>query len=117
LRKRGRTCGLRQPKCGDSDAQLNTLLAIAQTGLHFTEGEFDKERYPEALVTLTEQRMPAGYSHYLVYPQRSADYPPLLAFRDWLHPEIRKYLSGERGRARAPSGAARTKTAAGSRSP
>jgi LysR family glycine cleavage system transcriptional activator len=52
------------------------------------------------LVTLTGQRMPAGYSHYLVYPQRSADYAPLLAFRDWLHPEIRKYLSGERGRAR-----------------
>jgi LysR family glycine cleavage system transcriptional activator len=53
-----------------------------------------------SLVMLTQQRMPAGYSHYLVYPQRSADHVPLLAFRDWLHPEIRKYLSAERGRAR-----------------
>jgi len=49
---------------------------------------------------LTDQRMPASYSHYLVYPERSAQHPPLLAFRAWLHPEIRKYLSAERGRAR-----------------
>jgi LysR family glycine cleavage system transcriptional activator len=53
-----------------------------------------------SLVMLTQQRMPAGYSHYLVYPQRSADHVPLLAFRDWLHPEIRKYLSAERSHAR-----------------
>jgi LysR family glycine cleavage system transcriptional activator len=52
------------------------------------------------LVMLTEQRMPAGYSHYLVYPQRSAEHGPLLAFRDWLHPEIRKYLTAERSHAR-----------------
>jgi LysR family glycine cleavage system transcriptional activator len=50
------------------------------------------------LVMLTPERMPAGYSHYLVYPQRSATHPALLAFRAWLHPEIRKYLSHERGR-------------------
>jgi len=53
-----------------------------------------------SLVVLTDQRMPASYSHYLVYPERSAQHPPLLAFRAWLHPEIRKYLSAERGRAR-----------------
>jgi len=55
-----------------------------------------------SLVVLTDQRMPAGYSHYLVYPQRSANHPPLLAFRAWLLPEIRKYASAqkERGRAR-----------------
>ncbi|HEY2395044.1 MAG TPA: LysR substrate-binding domain-containing protein [Rudaea sp.] len=52
------------------------------------------------LVVLTDQRMPAGYGHYLVYPQRSAEHAPLLAFRDWLHPEIRKYLSAERIHAR-----------------
>jgi LysR family glycine cleavage system transcriptional activator len=52
------------------------------------------------LVMLTEQRMPAGYGHYLVYPERSADHAPLLAFRDWLHPEIRKYLSAERSQMR-----------------
>jgi LysR family transcriptional regulator, glycine cleavage system transcriptional activator len=49
-----------------------------------------------SLVVLTQERMPAGYSHYLVYPQRSADHAPLLAFREWLHAEIRKYLSAER---------------------
>jgi LysR family glycine cleavage system transcriptional activator len=41
-----------------------------------------------SLVTLTKQRIPAGYSHYLVYPPRSAQHPPLLAFREWLQAEI-----------------------------
>ena len=50
-----------------------------------------------SLVLVTKERMPAGYSHYLVYPPRSANHAPLLAFRDWLHVEIRKYLSTERG--------------------
>ena len=53
-----------------------------------------------SLVVLTAERMPAGYSHYLVYPQRSAAHAPLLAFRDWLHPEIRRYLSAEKARGR-----------------
>jgi LysR family glycine cleavage system transcriptional activator len=44
------------------------------------------------LVVLTAQRMPAEYGHYLVYPPRSAQHPPLLAFRTWLHAEIRSYL-------------------------
>jgi len=56
-----------------------------------------------SLVVLTDQRMPAGYSHYLVYPSRSADYAPLLAFRAWLHPEIGRYLSSKHGRARGRS--------------
>jgi LysR family transcriptional regulator, glycine cleavage system transcriptional activator len=54
------------------------------------------------LVALTDERMPAGYNHYLVYPERSADYAPLRAFRDWLHPEIRRYLSEEKGRRGRP---------------
>jgi LysR family glycine cleavage system transcriptional activator len=45
-----------------------------------------------SLVVLTAQRMPAEYGHYLVYPSRSAQHPPLLAFRTWLHAEIRSYL-------------------------
>lgn len=53
-----------------------------------------------SLVVLTAERMPAGYSHYLVYPQRSAQHAPLLAFRDWLHPEIRRYLSAQKTRTR-----------------
>lgn len=51
-----------------------------------------------SLVVLTAERMPAGYSHYLVYPQRSANHAPLLAFRAWLHPEIRRYVSTETDR-------------------
>jgi len=49
-----------------------------------------------SLVVLTGERMPADYSHYLVYPQRSANHEPLLAFRAWLLPEIRKYVSAEK---------------------
>lgn len=56
------------------------------------------------LVVLTDERMPAGYGHYLVYPQRSAEHPPLLAFRDWLHAEIGKYLSAEKQRGRKAAG-------------
>ncbi|MBS0584656.1 MAG: LysR family transcriptional regulator [Proteobacteria bacterium] len=41
-----------------------------------------------SLVVLTRERMPAKYGHYLVYPPCAAKYPPLLAFRDWLHAEI-----------------------------
>ena len=41
-----------------------------------------------ALVVLTRERMPAKYGHYLVYPSCSAKYPPLIAFREWLHGEI-----------------------------
>ena len=41
-----------------------------------------------SLVTLTTRHMPAGYSHYLVYPARSAQHPPLQAFREWLQTEI-----------------------------
>lgn len=49
-----------------------------------------------SLVALTRQRMPAGYSHYLVYPPRSAQHAPLLAFRAWLHGQIRVYLGTQR---------------------
>jgi LysR family glycine cleavage system transcriptional activator len=51
-----------------------------------------------SLVVLTGERMPAGYAHYLVYPARSANHVPLLAFREWLHPEIRVYLHAEGAR-------------------
>jgi LysR family transcriptional regulator, glycine cleavage system transcriptional activator len=37
-----------------------------------------------SLVLLTKEQLPAGYSHYLVYPPRSAQHPALLAFRAWL---------------------------------
>ena len=45
-----------------------------------------------SLVLLTRERMPAEYGHYLVYPPRNADHPPLLAFRAWLFDAVRAYL-------------------------
>lgn len=43
-----------------------------------------------SLVLLTKEKLPAGYSHYLVYPPRSAQHPALLAFRTWLFEQARK---------------------------
>jgi LysR family transcriptional regulator, glycine cleavage system transcriptional activator len=45
-----------------------------------------------SLVLLTRERMPAEYGHYLVYPARNAEHPPMLAFRAWLLGEVRAYL-------------------------
>lgn len=39
------------------------------------------------LVQLSPKRLRAGRAYWLVYPSRSADHPPLLAFRDWLRAE------------------------------
>jgi LysR family glycine cleavage system transcriptional activator len=36
------------------------------------------------LVPLSRRRMRADFSHYLVYPPRSENRPPLVAFRAWL---------------------------------
>ena len=55
-----------------------------------------------SLVALSAQRMPAGYGHYLVYPPRSAQHPPLLAFRSWLHAELRSYLGAAPASRRKP---------------
>lgn len=57
-----------------------------------------------SLIALTTQRMPADYGHYLVYPPRSARHPPLLAFRQWLLGEIRKYLGTQHKRLVKPKG-------------
>ena len=46
------------------------------------------------LVALFEQRLPADYSHYLVYPPRSANHAGLAAFRAWLVEEARAYTAG-----------------------
>lgn len=51
-----------------------------------------------SLVVLTKESMPAGYSHYLVYPSRSAQHPPLLAFRAWLHAQAKKRTKTARAR-------------------
>jgi LysR family glycine cleavage system transcriptional activator len=46
------------------------------------------------LVPLFEQRLRADYSHYLVYPPRSANHAGLMAFREWLLREARVYDAG-----------------------
>ena len=43
------------------------------------------------LVTLFEERLPADYSHYLVYPPRSENHAGLAAFRAWLEQEATDY--------------------------
>ena len=45
------------------------------------------------LVPLFEQRLRAVYSHYLVYPPRSANHAGLTAFREWLLQEARDYAA------------------------
>jgi hypothetical protein len=51
-------------------------------------------------VVLTDQRMPAGLRPLSGLPAALGEHAPLRAFRDWLHPEIRKYLNSERSHAR-----------------
>jgi LysR family glycine cleavage system transcriptional activator len=43
------------------------------------------------LRSLSRQRLKSDWSHYLVYPARSADLPAFLAFRQWLHGEAQGY--------------------------
>jgi LysR family glycine cleavage system transcriptional activator len=43
------------------------------------------------VVTLTECRLKSDFSHYLVYPPRSADHPGLKSFRAWLLDEAKLY--------------------------
>src|SRR5262249_22745758 len=68
-----------------TDAEL--LHKAAAEGLGVTLGRVLLARpliENGSLVVLTKYRLPAGSSHYLVYPPRSAQHPALLAFRDWL---------------------------------
>lgn len=43
------------------------------------------------VVTLSECRLKSDFSHYLVYPPRSAEHPGLKSFRAWLLKEAREY--------------------------
>ena len=45
------------------------------------------------LRSLSRQRLKSDWSHYLVYPARSADLPAFLAFREWLHDEAQRYAA------------------------
>jgi LysR family glycine cleavage system transcriptional activator len=45
------------------------------------------------LRSLSRQRLKSDWSHYLVYPARSADLPAFLAFRHWLRDEAQAYAA------------------------
>jgi LysR family glycine cleavage system transcriptional activator len=47
------------------------------------------------LVTLFDERLPADFSHYLVYPPRSESHAGLQAFRSWLLAEAQAYSQTE----------------------
>lgn len=48
------------------------------------------------LLQLFDERLPAEFAHYLVYPPRSQDHAGLAAFRDWVLEEARNYVGDER---------------------
>jgi LysR family glycine cleavage system transcriptional activator len=54
------------------------------------------------LRALTDTRLRAEFSHYLVYPPRSADHPALVAFRAWVHDEAKRYAAGLDAALRGP---------------
>ena len=47
------------------------------------------------LVRLFEQRLPAQYAHYLVYPERSQAHAGLVLFRDWVLAQAQAYARAD----------------------
>ena len=47
------------------------------------------------LLTLFDERLKAGFAHYLVYPPRSRNHAGLAVFRDWLLREAQVYADAE----------------------
>ena len=45
------------------------------------------------LRSLSRKRLKSDWSHYLVYPARSADLPAFTTFRQWLHGEAQRYAA------------------------
>jgi LysR family glycine cleavage system transcriptional activator len=60
------------------------------------------------LVLLTRERLRSDWSHYLVYPPRSAEHAGLRVFREWLLVEAKAYRDKEE-RAQAPVSRAKPK--------
>ncbi|UXI68147.1 LysR substrate-binding domain-containing protein [Tahibacter amnicola] len=78
-------------KFGDTE----TLHRAATEGLGIALGRVTMTRAlieTGRLVPLTPLRLRAEWSHYLVYPPRSANHPGVLAFRDWLLDEARLHV-------------------------
>jgi LysR family glycine cleavage system transcriptional activator len=55
------------------------------------------------LVALSAQRLKTTWSHYLVYPQRSATHTGFLAFRQWLTAQAREHAEHAQQAMAAPS--------------
>ncbi|WP_369936092.1 LysR substrate-binding domain-containing protein [Xanthomonas tesorieronis] len=55
------------------------------------------------LVALSPHRLKAAWSHYLVYPQRSAGHRGFLAFRDWLRVQADEHHRHTQAQAQPPT--------------
>ncbi|MEQ4575382.1 MULTISPECIES: LysR substrate-binding domain-containing protein [Gammaproteobacteria] len=55
------------------------------------------------LVPLSPQRLKTAWSHYLVYPPRSAGHRGFMAFREWLHAQAREHARHMQEPVRKPS--------------
>lgn len=79
----------------DSEAQNRA----ARDGFGVALGRLSRARLlldSGQLVALSDQRIRAGYAHYLVYPARSAERAGLMAFRDWVLAQARIDAAGAR---------------------
>src|SRR5581483_1961061 len=82
---------------GDADAELMHKAAVDGLGIALGRLLLAQPLLKNgSLVLLTDRRMPAGYGHYLVYPQRSIQHPALLAFREWLFAQVRAFAPARR---------------------
>ena len=73
---------------------LESLHRAAVDGMGVALGRMVRSRVlieSGQLVVLSDARLPSDFNHYLAYPPRSAGHPGLLAFRDWLHAEVRAH--------------------------
>lgn len=55
------------------------------------------------LIALSPQRLKTRWSHWLVYPPRSASHQGFLAFRDWLHAQAQEHAQHMRALAQPPA--------------
>ncbi|MGQ4660742.1 LysR substrate-binding domain-containing protein [Lysobacter sp. F6437] len=73
---------------------LESLHRAAVDGMGVALGRMVRSRVlieSGQLVVLSDARLPSDFNHYLAYPSRSKDHPGLLAFRDWIHAEVRAH--------------------------
>jgi LysR family glycine cleavage system transcriptional activator len=47
------------------------------------------------LLRLFDERLPAEFAHYLVFPLRSRNHAGLAAFRDWVLDEAQRYAQSD----------------------